>query len=128
MLRCCNSAQTQMYMYCMHESHPLGLVLAGSQSEAGCAHTCNPSLSSLESQTGPNKHDIKRFGSGQQNYYFFTVRTGNRGGNFNSNSNSNLNSNSKFIHPPQFVVFISCALRARRGSKIELDPDYTLVR
>ena len=42
------------------ELHPLALVLTGSQSEAGSAHTCNPSLSSLESQTRSNNFDIKR--------------------------------------------------------------------
>ena len=54
--------------YMCIEPHPLALVLAGSQSEAGSAHTCNPSLSSLESQTRPNNFDIKRSGSGLQYY------------------------------------------------------------
>ena len=34
-----------------HRATPLALVLAGSQSQAGSAYICNPSLSTLESQT-----------------------------------------------------------------------------
>ena len=58
MLRCCNKLPQTCIL--RHEPHPLGLalVLAGSQSEAGCAHTCSPSLSSPESQTGPNKYEL----------------------------------------------------------------------
>ena len=67
------------------ELHPLALVLAGSQSEAGSAHTCNPSLSSLESQTRSNNFDIKR-----QDYSLATVRTGNRGGKPNYANSSQL--------------------------------------
>ena len=37
----------RLHVNCI-EPHPIALVLAGSQSEAGSAHTCNPSLSSLD--------------------------------------------------------------------------------
>ena len=57
------------------EPHPLALVLAGSQSEVGSAHTGNLSLSSLENQSNSTKHKTARL--------FFTVRTGNHGGNAN---------------------------------------------
>ena len=65
MLRCCsnklysvifvraNFYAMNVQVYCI-EPHPLALVLAGSQSESASANTCNPSLSSLESQTRPN--------------------------------------------------------------------------
>ena len=73
--------------YCI-EPHPLALVFAGSQSKAGSAHTCNPSLPSLESQIQPNKYmyDTKRSDLAGKIILYSAHR-------------GNSNSNSKFIHP-----------------------------
>ena len=66
-----------IFRICVHvnciEPHPLALVLAGSLSEAGSAHTCNPS--------NPTKHKTIRIWLA---ILFFTMRTGNCGSNSNS--------------------------------------------
>ena len=63
----------EVHVNCI-EPHPSAL---SSTNLSQKRHNCNPSLSSLESQTRPKNFDIKRSGSGLQEY--FCVRTGNLG-------------------------------------------------
>ena len=86
-------AVRHVHVYCTSHT-PLALVVAESQTEAGCAHTCNPSLSSLESQTAGRtkqmRHKMNRIWLARSFFMFFTVRTGNRGGNFMNLNSSQL--------------------------------------
>ena len=64
MLTCCsNKLYSAHWKYCI-KPHPLALVFAGSQSEAGSAHTCNPCC--LASKVKPDQTNTIR--SGWQDY------------------------------------------------------------